>query len=277
MILINRGDEPAELKTLRVKKLAALRALGREPTSDDIDGYRGKEDCVAKALSRAQHKKCCYCEGRLKTQFNHVEHYRPKGRAVREPGCNLRHGYWWLAFTWENLLFSCSSCNSPGKGDQFPLLDGSTSLTAEQAPPGGEMPLLLNPGSNINPVEHIVFILESVSAQAGEPQWRAHARNNSPWGGKTIEVCKLNTQDLLENRAIHIETVIQKQVNAINDAIATKKIKSIRAQYDRAISMLAPSNEYVALSYDAFRHFIPDAILQTTIQKCWPGPDQVGR
>lgn len=277
MILINPGKEPAELKTLRVKKLAALRALGSEPTGDNINGYRGKDDGIAKALSKAQHKKCCYCEERIKTQFNHVEHYRPKGRAVREPGCNLKHGYWWLAFTWENLLFTCPSCNSPGKGDQFPLAHGSTSLKPEESAPGNEIPLLLNPGSNINPVEHIIFILEAVSTQAKEKHWRARARDNSPSGEKTIGVCKLNSQDLLENRDLHIATIIQPQVKAINDALATMQIGLIQTAYDRAIAMLTPRNEYVALSYDAFRHFIPDARLQAAIQKSWPTPDQVGR
>jgi hypothetical protein len=277
MILINRGQEPDELKALRAKKLATLRALGREPTSDDIKGYRGNEDSIANALSRAQHKKCCYCEGRLKTKFNHVEHYRPKGRATREPGSKLKHGYWWLAYTWDNLLFSCASCNSIAKNDLFPLAHGSIALQAEEAAPGSEIPLLLNPGAAINPVEHIIFILEPVNPKLGAPQWRARARNKSLVGEKTIEICQLNSQDLLENRALHFETVLQEQISAIKDALAGGQTSEIQKQYARAIGMLAPSNEYVALSYDAFRHFIPDAQLQAAIQKSWPTPDRIGR
>lgn len=277
MILIDRGQEPEELKTLRAKKLPELRALGREPTSDDIKGYRGKDDSIAKALSRAQRKKCCYCEQRLNTKFSHVEHYRPKGRATREPGCKLKHGYWWLAYTWDNLLFSCASCNSAAKGDLFPLAHGSIALQAEEAAPGKEIPLLLNPGADINPVEHIIYMLEPVSPKHGAPQWRARARNKSLLGEKTIEVCKLNSQDLLENRALYFETVLQKQITAIKDALACRQTSEIQKQYALSIAMLAPSNEYVALSYDAFRHFIPDAQLQAAIQKSWPTPDRIGR
>jgi hypothetical protein len=277
MILINRGREHPDLAALRLQKLDHLRALGREPTGRDIHGYRGNDNWIAQTLCKAQHYKCCYCEYRVKPPFNHVEHYRPKGRANRAPGCKLTHGYWWLAFTWDNLMFACSSCNSPGKGDQFPLADGSTSLKAEHPAPGHEVPLLLNPGSSINPVEHIIFIQDPISATNCEPHWRAHARNNSNFGGKTIAVCKLNCQDLLELRSIHIALIITPQVVALKAALAANQINLIQAAFDRAIAMLTPRNEYVALSYDAFRHFIPDAQLQATIQKSWPTPDQVGR
>jgi uncharacterized protein (TIGR02646 family) len=277
MILIKRGKEPAELKTLRAGKLAALRALGREPTSDDIVGYRGKDNGIAQLLCHAQHKKCCYCEQRLKTMFNDVEHYRPKGRADRQPGCGLTHGYWWLAFTWSNLLFACDSCNRIGKKDKFPLAHGSMSLKAGQRAPGAEKPLLLNPCADINPVEHIVFVMESLGATAGTAQWHAHARGDSDLGRNTIAVCKLNCQDLRENRNYHIDTVVTPQVDALNDALEKKLSSEVKKQFDRAMGMLTPSNEYIALSYDAFRHFIPDARLQAAIQVSWPAPGQVGR
>ncbi len=42
--------------------------------------------------------KCAYCEQRI--EGYHVEHYRPKSI------------YYWLAYSWDNLLFCCSLCNS---------------------------------------------------------------------------------------------------------------------------------------------------------------------
>jgi uncharacterized protein (TIGR02646 family) len=107
MIRITRGPEPANLVTIRNAQLAVLRTLGREPTSKEINGY----SVVAEDLWKAQHHKCCYCEQRIPKGFNDVEHYRPKAVAARQPGSNDTHGYWWLAFTWENLLFACPACN----------------------------------------------------------------------------------------------------------------------------------------------------------------------
>ena len=42
-----------------------------------------------------------------------MEHYRPKARVSTEQGD--KPGYYWLAARWENLLPSCTDCNSPRK------------------------------------------------------------------------------------------------------------------------------------------------------------------
>lgn len=69
---------------------------------------------VKDTLKTAQHAKCCFCEGRFDAH-NHgdVEHYRPK-RAVRQSRKTKASypGYYWLVYSWENLYYSCSICNS---------------------------------------------------------------------------------------------------------------------------------------------------------------------
>lgn len=60
---------------------------------------------------------CCFCECETEVgNYGQVEHYRPKARAEFKR----------LAYTWENLLWSCGRCNGP-KGDAWdhaaPLLD----------------------------------------------------------------------------------------------------------------------------------------------------------
>jgi uncharacterized protein (TIGR02646 family) len=54
--------------------------------------------------------KCAYCESPCDVvAHGDVEHFRPKSR------------YWWLAYCFENHLFSCQICNQTHKGDQFPI------------------------------------------------------------------------------------------------------------------------------------------------------------
>ncbi|MBV1830833.1 hypothetical protein HNW77_07105 [Komagataeibacter sp. AV436] len=54
--------------------------------------------------------KCAYCEASTDVvAHGDVEHFRPKSI------------YWWLAFTFDNYLFSCQICNQSFKGDQFPI------------------------------------------------------------------------------------------------------------------------------------------------------------
>jgi hypothetical protein len=55
-------------------------------------------------------KKCAYCEASTSTvAHGDVEHFRPKSV------------YWWLAYDFDNYLFSCQICNQIYKGDHFPI------------------------------------------------------------------------------------------------------------------------------------------------------------
>ena len=99
------------------------------------------------------HNKCAYCETREVRSSYHAEHFRPKAAVtvkgtgkrkqqtcltVDEYGNNINHpGYFWLAYTWSNLLPSCHYCNSVrGKKNQFPIKNAHISvklLTAAEA------------------------------------------------------------------------------------------------------------------------------------------------
>lgn len=272
MIRINRGCEPPNLTHTRVKKLTLLGSLGREPSSDDIVGYRE----VAHELWSAQYHKCCYCEQRVPIGFNDVEHYRPKCRADRRPGCVNTHGYWWLAFSWENLLFACPACNRSGKNDLFPLSLGSISLVNPLQPPGNEYPLLLDPGSPINPVEHIEYQEIAMHGKRATTYWWARPRNNSIYGTKTIEVCDLNRQELRELRNDHFRTIITPQISALNQSINNNQLQNLKNEFTRSLGLLEPRNQYVGFTYDALRSNIPDAKLSQLINCTWPSPNQIG-
>jgi len=65
-----------------------------------------KSKLVQDKLSEIYHLKCVYCERDISDDDKHIEHYRPKSR------------YYWLAYSWDNLLLCCSRCNK-AKGDKF--------------------------------------------------------------------------------------------------------------------------------------------------------------
>jgi len=61
-------------------------------------------------LERETHGKCAYCEAPTNVvAHGDVEHFRPKDT------------YWWLAYCWDNWLFSCQICNQSHKGARFPV------------------------------------------------------------------------------------------------------------------------------------------------------------
>lgn len=264
MIKINRGPEPKELIDLRNTHLHRIRQLGREPTSKEIYGY----EAIGKILWTAQHHKCCYCEQKITKDYNDVEHYRPKTTADRSPGCMLKHGYWWLAYTWENLLFACPSCNRSNKKSLFPLDSGSISLHAETSPPDREIPLLIDPAS-INPIEHIQFIYKNNS-------WWAQPRNGSLLGNKSIVVYGLNSSDLIELRQDYYEMTLTPQINALDQAIDHDNIKILSYEFKRTLAMLNPRNPYVGFSYDVLTSKINNLKKITGLLKeKWPSPNQI--
>jgi hypothetical protein len=54
--------------------------------------------------------KCAYCEAPTDVNSHgDVEHFRPKSV------------YWWLAYCYDNYLYSCQVCNQIYKGDNFPV------------------------------------------------------------------------------------------------------------------------------------------------------------
>jgi uncharacterized protein (TIGR02646 family) len=67
---------------------------------------RYKVGSVQSRLNKIYYLKCAYCEQKLLDAPKHIEHYRPK---------NI---YYWLAYSWDNLLLSCGGCNS-SKSDSF--------------------------------------------------------------------------------------------------------------------------------------------------------------
>lgn len=272
MIFVSLGQEPISLSSVRVSQLRTLAKLGRNPKSDEIHGYR----VVAEELWRRQHFKCCYCESKVRFKFNDVEHYRPKAYADRLPGCNLTHGYWWLAYTWGNLIYACSTCNRANKNARFPLAKGSVSLRYDRAAPGDELPLLLNPAEKENPVEHIKFVFERGMGKNSREQWWARPRDGSVKGSFTIEICGLNDFDLLELRDEYVKDILKEKVDDLRSALDAGSPDHIKRAHERAMSLLRPTLPHVGLAFDVFTQSIPQALLGSKIALRWPEPTEVG-
>lgn len=162
---------------------------GKKRLSFDKDVYAGKS--VKEQLKNEQNAKCAYCERYFNGDFGAVEHFRPKaGYTIlyKGKGKLIQPGYYWLAYDWNNLLYSCSECNTSYKKNWFPLLDeakrdiASKDISEEEA-------LLINPASE-EPGDFIEFHQHIIVAKDGNAK-----------GKTTIDVLKLNGRmDLVERR-----------------------------------------------------------------------------
>jgi len=144
--LPTRPNCPPVLKRKKVEKArAALErkvAQGNKLSDADFVGknYWGE---TKKTLHEYQNGKCCFCERRRDANAEaDVEHFRPKLKVTED----LNHpGYWWLAYKWSNLLFSCKACNSKYKKTHFPLVNETDRVANKDDDLLLERPMLINP------------------------------------------------------------------------------------------------------------------------------------
>lgn len=113
---------------------------------------------VKEALKKCQKGKCCFCESKIDhIAHGDVEHFRPKAGYKQKPKDKLTTpGYYWLAYEWENLFFSCQLCNQRYKHNLFPLKIPQKRAKSHHEKISKENPLFINP-AEIDPKEHISF------------------------------------------------------------------------------------------------------------------------
>lgn len=197
---------------------------------------------VKKVLVAAHHGKCCYCESQLKhVDHGDVEHYRPKAAVQQGRAAPLaRPGYYWLAYEWENLLFSCAICNGTHKKNLFPIRDPRKRARSERARLVREEPLLVHPAKE-DPEQLIGFREEYAYAIDGDP--RAEATIN--------EVLRLNDRpDLVERRRELLTFVRAMQFIATNATGAPEEQARARAWLARSTGDGA---EYASMTRAALR------------------------
>lgn len=192
--------------TLAAKGAAATKALcdaydsdpaaydaGTKKFTVDSDIY-GADDVKAQ-LKTDQSDKCVFCEG-LFVAHGHgdVEHFRPKNGYQTAVGQPLqRPGYYWLAYDWNNLFFSCQICNGSFKRNLFFLTDEAVRVrnhhTAALEPLTHT--LVVNPAEE-DPEKHIGFRSEVVFGK-------------TPKGEASYKIFGLHRPKLEEARRIHLE------------------------------------------------------------------------
>ena len=113
-----------------------------------IDKYSGHWGKLKDWLLELSHGKCWYSEAREIFSHYHVEHFRPKNKAINLDKTE-REGYWWLAFDWKNYRISGSVGNCK-KGNHFPLASAHAANSNDRNT-DDEQPYLLDPADRDDP------------------------------------------------------------------------------------------------------------------------------
>ncbi len=247
MIRVCKQDPPARLKAGAARTEQNCADFSANSV-DYLDGTRKFEfdrtiyghETVKNALIKAQHKKCCFCEGRfIAHDYGDVEHYRPKGsvRQTRKAKA-LYPGYFWLAYSWDNLFFCCPLCNRTNKRDFFPLTDSAKRARSHVDNLDDEEPLILDPGGPEDPRRHIKFREDL-------------ARGVTEAGRKTIEFAGLNREALAEERLSRLNELRRlfnvTQVLDGNSMEASELLKDAQRELDAAAK---PTERFSAMAAD---------------------------
>lgn len=231
--IIKSEQEPTTLLEKGAEATSDLQRkviAGRSLESNDFNKNIYAATDVKRQLLDDQKRKCAYCERFLNGDFGAVEHFRPKGGYQQTKEDTLhKPGYYWLAYDWSNLLFSCSECNTRYKRNLFPLTDDAQRDIAHEDI-SRERPLLLNPATD-NLEEIIEFNRWIISAKASVDIDRAE---------ETIALLKLNDRnDLVKRRRDAwnayqkmsvVLSIAEKQGNEELIALASKQMAEIKSE-----------------------------------------------
>jgi uncharacterized protein (TIGR02646 family) len=152
--------------------------LKNKSISFEFSAYRQVD--VKDELLNIFHGKCAYCESKVDhISPGAVDHFRPKGRNKKTNKAPHKDfiGYYWLAADWDNLLFTCTDCNSErshaepgknerlkmGKQDKFPLTNESDRCISHLGDLKKEETaiLLINPCA-VDPEKYFTFDCEGM-------------------------------------------------------------------------------------------------------------------
>ncbi|MBY5719288.1 hypothetical protein HFO33_22290 [Rhizobium leguminosarum] len=146
-----------------IDKVAKLqKELEKLATQDERKVFISKHDIwgdIKDELLAMSHNKCWYSEAPDAVSDWHVDHFRPKARALDEDK-TVHDGYTWLAFDWKNYRIAGSYPNSPhkdgtgqtrGKWDHFPLGNGGVRARWDSRDCTGEICLILDPAKKNDP------------------------------------------------------------------------------------------------------------------------------
>jgi hypothetical protein len=250
MIKVNRPtNAPAILKKKGETETENNQALYNEDSAAYISGkLKFTIDpkiygslTIKAALKKAQNNKCCFCEKNQVEEYGAVEHFRPKGgyKKDRKEKSLTKPGYYWLGYTWENLLFVCSFCNTTYKGNLFPLVNESKRVRSHHGDVSLEDPYLIDP-TIIDPRDHIYFDNELV-------RWKTE------YGKQTISICGLDRESLNDERRELIENIKSRIVTVVNEKhMNPADVKEAKTFLRNAVS---PSAPYSATAIDYLKQF----------------------
>ena len=222
--------------------------LIRKGSYTDTTAYnsRYKMEDIKTMIKSLYKNKCAYCEQRV--EQSHIEHYRPKKT------------YYWLAFSWDNLLCACHTCNQFKdtnfriNGAQATLMVGLNSIkninTLSSSYDLSELPDMVNPEVT-DPSGYLVF---DKNGGISSPNARFDY---------TIDKCKIDRTFLRDYRKKVFDDFIESLKEEIS--LTSDKTQQISA-IDTLVRTFIRESKKTENEYLAFRNYVINNWLKEEIR-----------
>lgn len=244
--LFSNGRIPRISKTTHARR---KELIDNEAYIEDANyNSRYKTRDITDKLKDLYKSKCAFCE--QKVEQLHVEHFRPKVK------------YYWLAYSWDNLLLACPKCNEY-KGSNFEINGIKVSFdnnddtirninSLSETYNRLEQPKLVNPEVS-DPKNHITF------TRKGEI---SSTVDNYTY---TINTCKLNREYLNDERRKILDAfkneIRSELVNSKDEVEQHIVIDALVRRFILASKDL--SNEYVAFrNYSIMNNWLNEIVYE---------------
>lgn len=230
------GHNRKKARTTHKRRLELINL--KDYKDESIYNDRYKTEDIKDALKLIYHGKCAYCESN--EELLHIEHYRPKKI------------YYWLAYSWDNLLVSCYFCNI-GKSKKFSIDNNNRASFKASAKKiwsinnlssiynEFENPKIINV-ENFDPYPYLEFYDNG------------KIRSNHPKVRHTINVCNLNRLKLIDKR----RTIIDDVKKEIEIAFRETNKEKLSAKLEQVIDAFAVKLRDPERNFLALRHYLMD-------------------
>ncbi|WP_027338616.1 retron system putative HNH endonuclease [Halonatronum saccharophilum] len=246
----NKGTIPDSLKSDKTNEIRK-EVIKKQSYNSKHNNYYKKDD-IKEKLKGVYENKCAYCEKSLLDWYPNVEHYRPKSI------------YYWLMFSWDNLLPACPQCNT-NKGDKFKL-NGTKVVYEEEL-----LEEIHNDIENYNAKEKPLMINPEVDNVENKIKYEKTGKINS-YDDRckyTIDICKLNRDDLVERRKKVYDDFERRVVKLKKEfKVATKEEikKDIEARIKQETSKFIENAFNEGVEFLLFRRYIAKEFLSEILR-----------
>ena len=228
------------------QQIIAARAY---PSGNSAVDKRYKMEDIKTRLFNIYNGKCAFCEQRVERW--QVEHFRPKSV------------YYWLAFSWDNLLYACPDCNG-SKSNHFdtkkskvknPPVDLTQINTLAASYDATEQPKFICPERE-DPEPLLVFQRDGL----------VKSKPRNPRCKYTLDTCQIYRPYLNDNRKKILD-------DFENDVKSEAAEGASKAEIERTVQVIIrkfrrdannPKNEYLAFRRYAAQHLL-SAILRAAL------------